>query len=242
MNSLNTLEYNKLLDLIARYAQTPMGRSYLENLEPMTNRRVLDQDLRNISETILLNEEKQVTWNFSELVDPSAAIAILKIRNATLEPGTLLELTRLCNQALFARSLISPEREFVPNLWRIVEKLPKTLFDVLAKINKRLLPSGEIDDSASPELARIRREISNQRARLQKSLEGIMRNSGDAIQDAIVTQRNERFVIPVKADFRGKVGGVAHGFSSSGATVFIEPLEAIEANNELASLKAKEES
>ena len=68
-----------------------------------------------------------------------------------------------------------------------------------------------------------------------------MRNSGDAIQDAIVTQRNERFVIPVKADFRGKIGGVAHGFSSSGATVFIEPLEAIEANNELQSLKGKEE-
>jgi DNA mismatch repair protein MutS2 len=68
-----------------------------------------------------------------------------------------------------------------------------------------------------------------------------MRSSGDAIQDQIVTVRNDRFVIPVKADFRGKVGGVAHGFSSSGATVFVEPLEAIEANNELQSLKGKEE-
>lgn len=240
--SLNALEYDNLRRLISGYAQTPMGKSYLENLEPMTSRVVLEQDLQNISETILLNEEKQVTWNFSELIEPSDAIAILKIRNATLEPTTLLELTRLCSQALFARSLISPEREFVPNLWRIVEKLPKTLFDVLAKINKKLLPSGEIDDSASPELAKIRREINNQRVRLQKSLESIMRNNSDAIQDAIVTQRNERFVIPVKSDFRGKVSGVAHGFSSSGATVFIEPLEAIEANNEIAGLKAKEES
>lgn len=242
MHSLNTLEYNRLLALIARYAQTPMGKGYLENLEPMTSRIVLEQDLQNITETILLNEEKQVIWNFSELIEPSDAIAILKIRNATLEPTTLLELTRLCNQALFARSMISPEREFVPNLWKIVEKLPKTLFDVLAKINKRLLPSGEIDDSASPELAKIRREINNQRVRLQKSLEGIMRSNSDAIQDSIVTQRNDRFVIPVKADFRGKISGVAHGFSSSGATMFIEPLEAIEANNELAGLKAKEES
>ena len=242
MHALNTLEYNKLLALIARYAQTPMGKSYLENLEPMTSRIVLEQDLQNITETILLNEEKQVVWNFSELIEPSDAIAILKIRNATLEPTTLLELTRLCNQALFARSMISPEREFVPNLWKIVEKLPKTLFDVLAKINKKLLPSGEIDDSASPELAKIRREINNQRSRLQKSLESIMRVNSEAIQDAIVTQRNDRFVIPVKADFRGKISGVAHGFSSSGATMFIEPLEAIEANNELAGLKAKEES
>ena len=112
---------------------------------------------------------------------------------------------------------------------------------MIENINKKLLPSGEIDDSASPELAKIRREISNQRARLTKSLEAVMRKSGDAIQDEIVTIRNDRFVIPVKADFRGKVGGVAHGFSSSGQTVFVEPLEAIEANNELQNLKGKEE-
>jgi DNA mismatch repair protein MutS2 len=68
-----------------------------------------------------------------------------------------------------------------------------------------------------------------------------MRKSGDAIQDELVTIRNERFVIPVKSDFRGKVGGVAHGFSSSGQTVFVEPLEAIEANNELQNLKGQEE-
>ena len=203
---------------------------------------MLEQDLQNITETILLNEEKQVIWNFSELIDPSDAIAVLKIRNAVLEPNTLLELTRLCNQALTARSLISPERDFVQGLWKIIEVLPKTLADVLSRINKKLLPSGEIDDSASPALAQIRREINNQRSRLQKSLEGLMRSNSEAIQDAIVTQRNERFVIPVKADFRGKISGVAHGFSSSGATMFIEPLEAIEANNELASLKAKEEA
>ncbi len=68
-----------------------------------------------------------------------------------------------------------------------------------------------------------------------------MRAAGTAIQDEIVTVRNDRFVIPVKTDFRGKVGGVAHGFSSSGSTVFVEPLEAIEANNELQNLKGKEE-
>lgn len=242
MNSLNTLEYNKLLTLIARYAQTPMGRHLLEDLQPLTSRLRLENDLQAISETIKLNEEKQVSWNFSEIFEPFEAIAILKIKNATLEPTVLLELTRLCNQALFARSVISPEKEFVPNLWKIVEDLPKTLFEVIAKVNKKLLPSGEIDDSASPELGRIRRELNLQRGRLQKSLEAIMRNTSEAIQDAIVTQRNDRFVVPVKSDFRGKISGVAHGFSSSGQTVFIEPLEAIEANNELAALKAKEEN
>ncbi|MGI9035658.1 MAG: endonuclease MutS2 [Pyrinomonadaceae bacterium] len=241
MQSLTTLEYEKLLALISRNAQTPMGKTRLKELTPRTNRAELENDLSAVSETIFLNEDKQVSWTFSELVEPSDTIAILRIKNATLEPMTLLELTRLCNQALFARSAIQAEKEFAPTLWQIVEILPPQLFEAIQRINKELLPSGEIDDSASPELARLRREINNQRGRLQKSLESLMRSSSDAIQDQIVTQRNERFVIPVKADFRGKISGVAHGFSSSGATVFVEPLEAIEANNELQNLKGKEE-
>jgi DNA mismatch repair protein MutS2 len=240
MQSLTTLEYGKLLALVARHAQTPMGRARLENLQPLTGRLELEKDLRAVAETFELGE-KQVSWRFSELADPTDAIAVLKIKNATLYPTTLLEITRLCNQALFARSVISPEKDFAPTLWQTVENIPKTLFDVLGRINKKLLPSGEIDDAASPELTQIRREINNQRSRITKSLENLMRNNSGAIQDEIVTQRNERFVVPVKADFRGKVAGVAHGFSSSGATVFVEPLEAIEANNELQNLKGKEE-
>ncbi|MGH9948247.1 MAG: endonuclease MutS2 [Pyrinomonadaceae bacterium] len=239
--SLETLEYAKLLELVSRNAQTPMGEERFAILRPKANRRELDDDLTAIAETILLNEEKQVSWSFSGLEDPSDAVAILKIKNATLEPNLLLEISRVCNHALFARSSIHPEKEAAPTLWQKVENIPPTLLAVLDKINKTILPGGEIDDSASPELARLRREISSQRARLTKSLESVMRKSGDAIQDAIVTVRNDRFVIPVKADFRGKVGGVAHGFSSSGQTVFVEPLEAIEANNELQNLKGKEQ-
>ncbi len=241
MYSLNTLEFEKLLALVARNAQTPMGEARFADLRPLTSRLDLEKELKLISETILLNEEKQVSWSFSGLEDPSKAVAILRIKGATLEPLTLLEITRVCNQALFARSAVQPEKESAPTLWQTVENIPPTLFSAIDKINKKLLPSGEIDDSASPELARLRREINSQRGRLQKSLESTMRSAGDAIQDAIVTMRNDRYVIPVKADFRGKVGGVAHGFSSSGATVFVEPLEAIEANNELQNLKGKEE-
>ena len=240
MQSLTTLEYEKLLALVARHAQTTMGEARLDNLQPLTSRLELDANLQAVAEMISL-AQRDVNWSFSELPDPSDAIAVLRISNATLDPISLLEITRLCNQALFARSVLSPEQDAAPVLWRAVENIPKTLFDVLGRINKKLLPGGEIDDAASPELGRLRREINSHRGRLQKSLESLMRNSGDAIQDQIVTQRNERFVIPVKADFRGKVQGVAHGFSSSGATVFVEPLEAIEANNELQNLKGKEE-
>ena len=239
--SLATLEFENLLSLVSRNAQTPMGEERFAELRPIASRPELERELSAVSETIILNEEKQVSWSFSGLQDPSDAVAVLKIRNATLDPHVLLEITRVCSQALFARSLIQPEKEFAPAIWRIVEGIPPTLLPVIEKINKKLLPSGEIDDSASPELARLRREISGQRSRLTRSLEGVMRSAGTAIQDEIVTVRNDRFVIPVKADFRTKVTGVAHGFSSSGATVFIEPLEAIEANNELQNLKGQEE-
>ena len=109
MQSLTTLEYEKLLALVARSAQTPMGENRFADLRPILSRLELEKALKAVSETILLNEEKQVSWSFSGLEDPSDAVAILRIKNATLEPTLLLEITRVCNQALFARSAISPE-------------------------------------------------------------------------------------------------------------------------------------
>jgi DNA mismatch repair protein MutS2 len=239
--SLETLEFSRLLELVSRNAQTPMGKSRFAALRPKTNGKDLERDLEAITETIVLGEEKRVTWSFSGVKDPSNAVAILKIKNAALEPALLLEIARVCSQALFARSSIQPEKETAPTLWQKVEGIPPTLLAVLESIDRKLLPSGDLDDSASPELSKIRREITGHRVRLTKSLESIMRSAGEAIQDELVTVRNDRFVIPVKADFRGKVGGVAHGFSSSGQTVFVEPLATIEANNELQNLKGKEE-
>ena len=239
--SLETLEYHRLLELISRHAQTPMGIGRFAELRPYADRLALASSLEAISETIALNEEKQVTWSFSGLADPSDAVAILRIKGSTLDPSVLLEVSRVCSQALFVRSSVQPEKDLVPTLWQLIENIPPSLLAVTERINKKLLPGGEIDDKASPELARIRHAINIQRGLLTKSLESAMRVAGNAIQDEIVTMRNDRFVIPVKADFRGKVTGVAHGFSSSGSTVFIEPLAAIEANNELQNLKGKEE-
>lgn len=241
MFSIETLQFNKLLELIAKNAQTPMGRDFVLEMKPLSSRLQLEKDLAAIAETFALKQE-EVTWRFSELVDPTDAIALLKIRNATLEPTILRELARLLSQALYARSAINTNKELAPTLWQMVENLPQDLNAISDKINKKILPSGELDDSASPELSRLRREINDQRGRLTKSLEATMRAKSNAIQDEVVSIRNDRFVIPVKADFTGKISGVAHGASSSGATVFIEPLEAIEANNELQKLKAKEEN
>jgi DNA mismatch repair protein MutS2 len=240
-STFSALEYGSLRQLLARYAQTPMGRGRLENLAPLTDRLELQRQLDAVAEAVYLQENDK-TWRFSELPDLENAIAMLRVKGTNLEPLVIVSLARLCEQAFAARAVINEERENCPALWQAVQNLSPDLQKTLNRITKKILPNGDLEDSASPALAKLRSDINSQRARLTKSLESFMRKSGDAVQDELITVRNERFVIPVKADFRGKVAGVAHGFSSSGATVFVEPLESIEANNELQMLRDKEQN
>ncbi|REJ77822.1 MAG: endonuclease MutS2 [Acidobacteria bacterium] len=240
MFSIETLQFEKLLDLVSGNAQTPMGRKRVLSLEPRSNRLDLDRDLNLLQEAISLRNE-DVRWRFSGIKDPAEPMKRLRIKDTLLEPLELRDLASIMRQAVEVRSLIGEHQADAPELWSIVLQINPELSSVASDITRKILPDGQLDDSASSELQRIRREIASQRANLTRTLEGIMRSRGDAVQDDIVTVRNDRFVIPVKSDFKGKVSGVAHGASSSGATVFIEPLEAIEANNELQTLRAKEE-
>ena len=237
--ALTTLEYQQLLALIKRNAQTEAGKTRVQTLAPLTDASQLQRELAALAECVTLRN-RGVNWTFSEFADPAETIARLRVEGATLDPLAILQMARLCDQAMSARSAILAERDNAPVLWGLVENLPRDLNTLVARVSNKILPSGEIDDRASPELAQIRHEISTLRSRITRSLEGLMRRSAEAIQDELVTIRNDRFVIPVKADHRGRVQGVAHGYSSSGATAFIEPLETIDANNELQSLHEAE--
>ena len=238
--AFDILEYNELLRLVRREAQTPMGRTRIETLEPIENVNELREALAAASEGVELRR-RGVAWSFDGLSDASDSVSRLRIQGTALEPRSILELARLCDSASAARAAILAEREAVPLLWTIVAELPRELNSLVARIRNKILPSGELDDRASPELARICHEIARLRSNITRSLENLMRRSEDAIQDELVTVRNDRFVIPVRADHRGRVQGVAHGFSSSGATIFVEPLQTIEANNELQTLRGLEE-
>jgi DNA mismatch repair protein MutS2 len=233
------LEYHDLRQLIRRGAQTPMGQARVDALAPLGNIDDLRQSLLAVAECVDLRK-RGVSWRFSELGDPSDRIALLRIAGTTLETTAILELKLLSEQAMAARASILAERDKSPVLWNLVANLSTDLNRLSARIANKLLPSGELDDRASPELARIRHEIGVLRSRITRTLESVMRRSGEAIQDELVTIRNDRFVIPVKSDHRARVGGVAHGYSSSGATAFVEPLETIDANNELQALHEAE--
>ncbi len=234
------LEYEGLRALVRRGAQTPMGRARADALVPLADANEVRRALAAVAEGLELRR-RGAGWSFSELADPADALARLRIEGAVLEPLALLELARLCDQVGEARAQIHSARIDAPVLWSVVAELPRELYALAVRVTTKILPSGELDDRASPELARIRHDINRLRSSITRTLEGLMRRTEDAIQDQLVTVRNDRFVIPVRADARGRVAGVGHGFSSSGATIFIEPLDTIESNNELQSLRETEE-
>jgi DNA mismatch repair protein MutS2 len=233
------LEFDALRALVRRYAQTDMGRMRIDEIAPIGDRDELQNALNAIAEGMQLRE-RGVRWSFDGVADPNESISRLRIEGTALDALALLDLARLCERAMDARAAIMTERETCPTLFAIVAALPRELNKLNTLIGKKILPNGDLDDRASPELARIRRELARLRSSITRSLENLMRRTSDAIQDQLVTLRNDRFVIPVRADHRGRVNGVAHGSSSSGATIFVEPLESIEANNELQSLREAE--
>jgi DNA mismatch repair protein MutS2 len=234
------LEFDQLRQLVRRHAQTDMGRARVAALEPFDDLEPLRRALTETAEAILLRT-RGARFSFDGVADPSEAIARLKIEGAALEPLAMLYLVRLCNSALDARNAILAEREDSPTLFEAVAALSPDLKKLAAAITRKILPNGELDDRASPELARIRHDIGRLRSSITRSLENLMRRSSEAIQEELVTVRNDRFVIPVRADHRGRINGVAHGSSSSGQTIFIEPMQTIEANNELQTLREAEQ-
>ncbi|HET6647094.1 MAG TPA: Smr/MutS family protein [Pyrinomonadaceae bacterium] len=238
--AFNTLEFDQLRALVRRGTQTSMGSARFDSLLPLDQLDKLEKALTATAECVQLRK-RGATWSFGELKDPAEAIARLRVEGTSLESTTILEIARLCEQAMSARSAILAESEAAPTLTEIVATLPRELNSITARVTNKILPTGELDDRASPELARVRHEITKLRSSITRSLESIMRRSEEAVQDELVTIRNDRFVIPVKADHRGHIKGVAHGFSSSGATAFIEPLDTIDANNELQGLRETEE-
>src|SRR5215213_8707524 len=237
--AFTTLEYQHLLELIKRNAQTEPGQRRVETLSPIHDVSELRRALAALAECVRLRA-RGVKWYFNGLTDPSETIGRLRVEGAGLAPLSILQTARLCDQAMSAHDAILAERDDAPVLWQLIQDLPRELNTLVARITNKILPSGELDDRASPELANIRHEINVLRSRITRSLEGLMRRSAEAIQDELVTIRNDRFVIPVRTDHRGRIQGVAHGYSSSGATAFIEPLETIDSNNELQNLHESE--
>jgi DNA mismatch repair protein MutS2 len=245
-SSSRVLEFEQFRDLLSAYVNSPLGKARVAQLVPSSDRTWIDRQQQLAAETRrFLTAGGRL--EFSGLFDARQLLAKSKISGAVLELEEIRDILLLADKAAEWRemALHPPDAVLKDNGWQGMQALALQIpdfSDMLRYFRNKILPDGTLDDRASPELSRIRREVERQKRAIQESLRGYLRklSEGGAVQDELVTIRGERFVIPVKVEQRRRVQGVVHGSSSSGLTVYIEPLETIEQNNDLVRLLEEE--
>jgi DNA mismatch repair protein MutS2 len=241
------LEWEPLLALVAGFAASPVGRAAILAFHPSTDETWITQQHQLTGEVRLLLEE-QVSIPLGGLFDPTQLTDKARIPDAALDASELQAVARLANDIAAWQSLLqTPPARVVgrlPGLSSLSSTLTGSLRPLAESIERKIQPDGSLADDASPELGRIRREQDRQRRVIEESLRAALRklSSEGSTQDDVITIRGDRFVIPVRSELKRRVGGVVHGASSSGLTVYVEPLETIEQNNELVRLFEEEQA
>jgi DNA mismatch repair protein MutS2 len=186
---------------------------------------------------------------FQGMFDPTEMLEKASIDGAVLEAVEIRDLLNVVERVAAWRQIVEPPAGSTRYDWPGIAGLSAPLLrhdlaPLLHALRGKIEPDGSLNDDASPELRRIRRAMERQHRAIEESLRKSLRalSEGGSTQDELITVRGERFVIPVKAEFKRKVPGVIHGSSSSGQTVFVEPLETIEQNNELVRLLDEEQA
>jgi len=245
-SSERVLEFDQLRQLLAAYTTSPPGRGRVERLAPSRDRAWIERQQQMTGE-LRGYLRSGGRFDFHGLLDPAALINKSRIHGAALEILEIRDLVLMADRAAEWREIALHPPATIQDKWQAVGELSGGLADftpLLRHFRNKILPDGTLDDRASPELARIRREVDKQKRAIQESLRSYLRrlSEGGAVQEEVVTVRGERFVIPVKVEQRRRVQGVAHGASSSGQTVFMEPLETIDQNNDLVRLFDEEQA
>jgi DNA mismatch repair protein MutS2 len=236
--SREVLEFPAVLELLRGYLSGLLSEPLLASVEPHTRLDLIRRQLEQAKEAReYLRQSPRPS--LGSLRDPRPLLEKLRIEGASLGALEIFALTEL------ARGALEIQRLFAKCPLPRLEEWARCLADfrdLVTELEGKIHPDGSVDSSASPELARIRRAIERLRVEVQAMLERMLRHLSreGVLQDAVVTLRNDRFVIPVKVEEKRRVQGVIHGASSSGATVFLEPMETLPLNNELVELQDRE--
>jgi DNA mismatch repair protein MutS2 len=243
-NSARVLEFDALRELLRGYASSPLGQAKIAVLAPFTDSNWIAEQ-QELAEEIRDFRRAGGRFDFTGLLDITKLLQRARITGAVLETTEIRDVVLIVDRAAEWREIALHPPANMRTEWRRVRTLSERVPDfstLLQYFRNKIEPDGTLEDRASPELARIRREIEKQRRGIQDSLRGYLRrlSEGGAVQEELITIRGERFVIPVKIEQKRRVQGVVHGASSSGQTVFVEPLETIDQNNELVRLLDEE--
>jgi DNA mismatch repair protein MutS2 len=238
-NSFKVLEFDRIRALLLQQAGSVEGRARLEALRPLAEATAVREALARTSEGVLLLKAVG-RQPYHDLPDPAEALAGARVRGAHLDPHTLADLASFIEGGVDICRRVA-RVDGTKHLARLASEVQDT-GEVAAAIRRALLPSGEVADDASPRLADLRRTLLRLKSQLTSVMEGYLR-SRDAerlLQDRIITTRNDRCVLLLKAENKGQLPGIIHGTSGSGASFFVEPLPAVELNNDIVQLQDEE--
>ena len=242
---LNTLEFNKIRDSVTAKARTSYGRELCADMAPCCDVEYVTKELSCTKQAMehILRFGMLPLGGFRDLREP---LTYAKA-GGTLTCGQLLEVASFLRSSEEIKKSVAKARtagspfvdETEPDVCSYIDDV-ETCDELLEKIDCAILGQDEVSDKASRDLASIRRERKNIASGIRSLLDRVIQNHADMLQESLVTLREGRYCIPVKADFNGRIEGIVHGASSSGQTLFIEPMSVVEANNKIAELNFAE--
>jgi DNA mismatch repair protein MutS2 len=233
------LDYPLMRNALQAYTVTPMGKTFASELHPHADATALEVQLRETSE-MAVTLAMGAAPPLAPVSDIRSYLEAAQIAGFYLEGGQFLDVAQCLEVLQRLRRYGQMESQRVPLLSRRLARLSD--FGILLReIRTALDEKGAVRDHASPALQEIRQRLKRVRDRVHRTLHDLMSTYSSVVQDAVVTIRNERFVIPLKTDFRQALRGIVHGESASGATVYVEPDSVVELNNDLLHIQAAEE-
>ena len=238
---LKVLEYNKIIEMLKAQANSQMAKERLAALLPETEIHRIREGLAETSEAVSVIVKKGAL-PLGEIYDINSALHFAR-KGGTLTMRQLLQLLYNMKVTGNVITFLKSDLEYLPIIMGMYEVL--VAFPKLAeRIDRSILSEDEMADSASPELRNIRRSIARQNEAIRSKMNQILSSSDNKtfLQEAIVTMRDGRYVVPVKAEHRAKMPGIIHDQSASGATIFIEPQVIVNLNNELRELELAEKA
>ena len=237
--ALRTLEFNKIIEQLKTYALTEPGQQRCAGLVPYDRIEQVERAQHETEEAllVLLRRGDNPLIPFKDI---SGWLSLAR-KGSTLPPRTLLDTAELLRAAAASRNaLVRDEEERTPQLTALASRLAP-LRPLERAISDALISEEEVADTASAQLADIRRHMRQCNERIRERLQAIAHGSSSKyLQDSLITMRNGRYVLPVRQEFRSQVPGLVHDQSATGATLFIEPMAVVEAGNELKEWQAKE--
>jgi DNA mismatch repair protein MutS2 len=238
--ALRALEFERIVEAVVEFGLTPMGRERLSRLAPSPDPHKVGQLLAATTETArFLNANGLLPLRASN--DLPQILAALAIEGRALEAPRLLALAAFLESIDQSRAAIRRVAASFP-LLDAASGAAASFKGELAQVHDKIDQSGEVVDDASPQLKLLRERLRKQRSRLRTTLESYLRGKETSkyLQDQVVTERNGRYVLVVKTEHRSGIPGIVHGSSTSGASLFLEPLSTVEINNDIVALEEQE--